>query len=147
MNSKRISIASDHAGFDLKKRVVAHLKTAAAVTDLGPADGERVDYPDFAAKVASAITDGAADLGILICGSGIGISIAANKFPGIRAALAHDATTAGLARAHNDAQILCLGARVLTEDTALAAVDAFLETAFEGGRHQRRIDKIHAPEG
>lgn len=142
----RVALGSDHAGFELKAKIAAHLSARCVVLDCGPAAGERVDYPDYAVKVAEAITSGEAELGVLVCGSGIGISIAANKVPGIRAALAHNVTTAQLARQHNDAQVLCLGARIIGEQLALASVDAFLEAAFEGGRHQTRIDKIHAAE-
>lgn len=139
----RIALASDHAGFDLKDRIAAHLAARHECLDLGPYGAGRVDYPDFAEKVGRAIAAREADLGILICGSGIGISIAANKLPGIRAALCHDDFTARMARAHNDANVLCLGARVVGEGTALSAVDAFLAAGFEGGRHTDRIVKIH----
>ncbi len=145
-----VALGSDHAGFNLKHALVEHLRTRlgdAAVLDLGPPSAARVDYPDFAGKVADAITAGAAQLGVLICGTGIGISIAANKRPGIRAALCHDVTTARMARAHNDAQIVCLGARVVGEQVATDLVDAFLAEAFEGGRHAGRVAKIHALEG
>lgn len=146
----RIAIGSDHAGFNLKRVIVEHLWAAhgqEAVLDLGPPSAARCDYPDFAGKVADAILAGEADLGVLICGTGIGISIAANKRAGIRAALCHDVTTAGMARAHNDAQIVCFGSRVVGEQVATDIVDTFLAGAFEGGRHAGRIAKIHALEG
>ncbi len=139
----RIAIASDHAGFDLKERIVEHLRGRAESVDLGPHSAGRVDYPDYAEKVGKALAAGEVSLGILVCGSGIGISIAANKMPGVRAALCHDDYTARLARAHNDANVLCLGSRVLGEGTALSCVDAFLAGTFEGGRHADRVVKIN----
>lgn len=139
----RIALASDHAGFELKQRLVEHLRGRHEVLDLGPNDPGRVDYPDFAVKVGQAVTGGTAEVGMLVCGTGIGISMAANKIPGVRAALCHDDFTARMARAHNDANVLCLGARVIGEGTALSAADTFLETAFEGGRHADRVQKIH----
>jgi ribose 5-phosphate isomerase B len=149
MNSHHIEIrqpivvGSDHAGFALKSAIVAHLEgRGLPVRDLGPAEASRVDYPDFGHKVARAIAAGEASHGVLVCGTGIGISIAANKVPGVRAALCHDAYTARMARAHNDAQIICLGSRVLGEGVAIDAVDAFFATAFEGGRHAARVAKI-----
>lgn len=139
----RIALASDHAGFDLKQRIAAHLAGRHECLDLGPFGAGRVDYPDSAEKVGRAIGRREADLGILVCGSGIGISIAANKLPGVRAALCHDEYTARMSRAHNDANVLCLGARAIGEGVALAAVDAFLTAEFEGGRHADRVVKIH----
>ncbi len=147
----RIAIASDHAGVGEKAAVIRALgitpKTITRgpdydVKDFGPSEQEgRVDYPAFAAKVARAVADGTVDLGILICGTGIGMSIAANKFPGIRAALAHNATTARLAREHNNANVLCLGARMLGRDLIIECVRAWLEAEFEE-RHQHRLDII-----
>jgi ribose 5-phosphate isomerase B len=147
--SEKIAIASDHAGYALKARIVGHLRARGdvEVLDLGPMAPERCDYPDYGAAVGRAIRDGAAPRGILVCGSGIGISIAANKVNGVRAALAHNAITARLARAHNDANVLCLGSRIIGETIAMEAVDAFLATAFEGGRHAERVEKIHRLEG
>jgi len=143
MTQKIIAIASDHAGFELRGQLHALLKTAGyQVLDLGTDSTESVDYPDFASKVAQAITSGQAAQGVLVCGSGIGMSIAANRYQGIRAALCHDVTTARLARQHNDANILCLGARILGAQEAGDTLRAFLETPFEGGRHQRRVDKM-----
>lgn len=145
----KIAIASDHAGYDLKARIVDYLRQRddLEVVDLGPAAAERCDYPDFGAAVGRAVRDGEAPRGILVCGSGIGISMAANKINGVRAALAHNAITARLARAHNDANVLCLGSRIIGEVIALDAVDAFLATDFEGGRHAGRVEKIHRLEG
>lgn len=137
-------IASDHGGFGLKESIKAFLQQRGEqVQDLGTVDAEQsVDYPDFARQVAEAISSGRADEGILICGTGIGMSIAANKFAGIRAALVHDRFTAQMAREHNNANILVLGGRVLETDAALEMVSTWLDTAFEGSRHQRRLDKI-----
>ena len=143
----RIAVASDHAGFDLKQVIVAHLRARLGepqVLDLGPPDAGRVDYPEYAARLARAVVGGQADLGVVVCGSGIGVSIAANKVPGARAALCHDDYTARMARAHNDAQILCLGSRVVGESVALSAVDAFFSASFEGGRHADRVALISA---
>jgi ribose 5-phosphate isomerase B len=138
-----IVVASDHAAVELK-RVVVELSAARCEphTDLGPADDRSVDYPDYAHRLVAEITAGRAESGILICGTGIGMSMAANRHPGIRAALCHDAYTAEMARRHNDANVLCLGARVVGTGVAEQVVEVFLETAFEGGRHQRRVTKI-----
>jgi ribose 5-phosphate isomerase B len=143
-----VAVAADHAGVDLKRRIVEHLRGRGdvEVRDLGPETGERVDYPDFAGKVARSIGAGDATLGVLVCGTGVGMAIAANKYPGIRAAVVSDHFSAGMARAHNDAQILCLGARVVGEGAAFDLVDAFLDTPFEGGRHAGRVAKIHEVE-
>jgi len=140
----KIALGSDHAGFDLKAAVVAALTDRGiTVLDLGATDGTTsVDYPDYGAAVGYAVVNGDADLGIAICGTGIGISIAANKVPGVRAALVHDATTARLAREHNHANVLCLGARVLGIAVALDAIDAWLTTAPGEGRHIGRITKL-----
>ena len=140
----RIVLASDHAGFELKTAIVRTLKARPTlhIQDLGPTSGTRCDYPDYAQAVAKSIQCNEADLGILVCGSGIGVSIAANRFAGIRAALAHNATVARLSREHNDANILGLGSRLIGEVVALDAVDAFLSGQFAGGRHQDRIQKI-----
>ncbi len=139
----RIALASDHAGVKLK----AHIRQAIdsrglTVHDYGPVTEDSVDYPDYAAQVARAVASGDFDRGILICGSGIGMSIAANKVGGIRAARVNDADDARLAREHNDANVLTIGARTVTVDRAIAAVEAFVTTPFSGGRHQRRVDKI-----
>jgi len=140
---EKLAIASDHAGLDLKSSLVRSLaEQGFEVMDLGTHSTESVDYPDYAAAVADAIRDGQAQRGILICGSGIGISIAANRHPGIRAALCHDTTSARLARQHNDANVLALGARLIGPQVAEDCVLAFLSTPFEGGRHLRRVEKL-----
>lgn len=144
MTARTVALASDHAGYELKAHIAASLTTAGySVLDLGTNGPESVDYPDYAAAVAVAVTDGRAERGVLVCGSGIGISIAANRHPGVRAALVHDVTTARLSRQHNDANVIALGARVIGPEVAKDCVDAFLNTAFEGGeRHSRRIAKM-----
>ncbi len=139
----RIALGSDHAGFPVKETIRKYLEAAGyAVDDQGTSSEESVDYPDYGRAVGESVASKKADLGIAICGSGIGISIAANKVPGIRAALAHDVMTARLAREHHDANVLALSGRVVTGETALEMVQTFLTTAYLGGRHQRRIDKI-----
>ena len=143
----RIAIASDHAGFRLKATVVDHLKGGGhQVDDLGTHDETPVDYPVFCAAAGRAVVNGTADLGIVIGGSGQGEQIAANQVHGARAALCYDETTAKLARAHNDANVLSLGGRLLGETLALAIVDEFLGGEFEGGRHQARLDQLRAIE-
>lgn len=138
-----IVIASDHAGVDLKADLVTVMQGCGReVRDLGPADSASVDYPDFAHRVASMVASGEADAGVLICGTGIGMSLAANKHPGVRAALCHDAFTAEMARRHNDANVLCVGARVTGTDVVQQMMQIFLDTPFEGGRHQRRVELI-----
>jgi len=142
----RIVLASDHAAVALREHLALHLARAGhAVDDLGCAEGQRVDYPDYAAAAAAAVVTGDADRAVLLCGTGIGMSIAANKVVGIRAALVHDATTARLAGEHNAANILCLGARVVGAQVAADCVDAWLAAAFDP-RHQPRLDKIAAME-
>ena len=144
----KIAIGSDHAGYELKEKIRSFLEgRGAQVDDLGTGDPEiAVDYPDFANDVAHAVAAGDAERGILICGTGIGMSLTANRVPGIRAALCHDHTTARLCRAHNDANVLCIGGRTTGAEVALDMVTVFMETGFEGGRHQRRVNKIHATE-
>jgi len=143
----RIAIASDHAGFRLKALVAAHLREAGHdVADLGTDSETPVDYPPFCAAAARAVVAGDAEFGIVIGGSGQGEQIAANKVHGARAALCHDLTTAKLARAHNDANVLSLGGRLLGETLALAIVDEFLAGEFEGGRHVARLDQLRAIE-
>jgi len=138
-----IVIASDHAGVDLKQEIVALVRGAGhEIRDLGPTDTLSVDYPDYAHAVAKAVVSGEAERGILICGTGIGMSLAANRHPHIRATLCHDAFTAEMARRHNDANVLCLGARSTGPGVAEQMVRIFLDTPFEGGRHQRRDEKI-----
>lgn len=138
-----MAIGCDHAGFDLKGVVLGVLeRLGAEVLDLGTHSKESVDYPDYGEKVGRAVAGGEADFGIVICGTGIGISIAANKVPGVRAALCHDVYSARMSRAHNDANVLALGARVVGPGLAEAIVEAWLTGSFEGGRHQPRVDKL-----
>ena len=138
-----IILASDHGGLELKDAIRNYLtEHSIEVRDLGTMNGDSVDYPDYAEKAARAIAQGEADRGILICGTGIGMSIAANKFPGVRAALVSDEFTARMAKEHNNANIVVMGGRVLDQDRALAMLRIWLDTPFEGGRHQRRLDKI-----
>jgi ribose 5-phosphate isomerase B len=142
-----IVIAADHAAVELKAELVRLLASRAEPhRDLGPFDHQSVDYPDFAHRVADEIRSGRADRGILICGTGIGMSMAANRHPGIRAALCHDAYTAEMARRHNDANVLCMGGRVLGPGVAAQVLEVFLDAPFEGGRHQRRVLKIEPVE-
>ncbi len=141
-------IATDHAGVDLKDYTVALLKEKGhEVIDLGPFDKERVDYPDYAVKVAQSVLTDSVSQGILICGSGIGMSMAANRFHGIRAALCHDAYTAQVARQHNDANILCFGERIVGRGVAESIIDSWLASSFEGGRHCGRVEKIESIQG
>lgn len=143
MAQDTIAIASDHAGFEVKQELGKLLaELGHAVVDLGPNGLESVDYPDFADAMAAALADGRASRGILVCGTGIGISIAANRHRHIRAARCCDATDARLARQHNDANVLVLGSRTSGSEPARDCVQAFLNTEFEGGRHQRRVDKM-----
>lgn len=143
----RIAIGSDHAGFSIKEIIRKYLEGGGyAVSDLGTSSEESVDYPDYGKAVGERVVLQQADFGIAVCGTGIGISIAANKVPGIRAALAHDVSTARLAREHNDANVLALGGRIVTSEAAIEMVQVFLTTAYLGGRHQRRLDKITAIE-
>ncbi|MGI5907832.1 MAG: ribose 5-phosphate isomerase B [Christensenellales bacterium] len=143
----RIALGSDHGGFELKQNVMAHLeKKQIEFKDFGCYSSDSVDYPDLAVPVANAVLSGDYDLGILICGTGIGISISANKIRGIRCALCSDTFSAHATREHNDANILAMGGRVVGTGVALDIVDAFLGAAFEGGRHQRRIEKMMALE-
>ena len=136
-------IASDHGGLELKEAIKSTLEARGVdVQDLGTINSESVDYPDFGEKVARAVSSGVAEHGILVCGTGIGMSIVANKFPGVRAALVNDAFTAQMSREHNDANILVMGGRVLNSEEAAKMVEIWLDTEFEGGRHQRRLDKI-----
>jgi len=143
----RIVIGSDHAGFPVKETIRKYLEAAGyPVEDQGTCSEESVDYPDYGKAVGERVASKQADLGIAVCGSGIGVSIAANKVPSIRAALAHDVTTARLAREHNNANVLALGGRIVTPRAAIEMVQTFLTTAYLGGRHQRRLDKIAAIE-
>lgn len=140
-----VAVGSDHAGFALKRELVEHLATRGIeVLDVGAHSTERVDYPDYGVAVGRAVVSGQAELGIAVCGSGIGIGIAANKVAGVRAATVHDATSARLSRQHNDANVLCLGERLTGPEVAVDAVDAWLDASFEGGRHAGRVAKIDA---
>jgi ribose 5-phosphate isomerase B len=141
-------IATDHAGIDLKDLTVEILRAKGhEVEDIGPFSKERVDYPDYAVKVCESVLNDEGAHGILICGSGIGMSMSANRFHGIRAALCHDAYTATMARAHNDANVLCYGERVVGAGVAESIVDAWIAGSFEGGRHAGRVEKIEAIQG
>lgn len=139
-----IAIGSDHGGFELKKYVIEYLKgKGIEVKDFGTYSEASIDYPDCAKPVCQSVLDGECEKGILICGTGIGISIAANKFKGIRAALCSDPFSAKMSKVHNNANIICLGGRVLGRELAFTIVDAWLSAEFEGGRHIDRINKIH----
>ena len=141
----KIAIASDHAALALKTAICDRLRELGhEPNDLGPNDTSSVDYPDFARLVCDTVTSSEASLGILLCGSGIGMSMAANKYPGIRAALCFNRYMSTMTRLHNDANVLCLGERVIGLGTALEIVEGFVSTEFEGGRHQRRVDKMMA---
>ncbi len=144
--SGALAIACDHGGTELKGILVADLQDAGfEVVDLGTHSTDCVDYPDFGYAVGEALSNGEADRGILICGSGIGISMAANRFSAVRAATVHDVTSARLCREHNDANVLCLGARLIGPELARECVQVFLNTGFEGGRHVGRIEKLSNP--
>ncbi|MBX5481672.1 MAG: ribose 5-phosphate isomerase B [Myxococcaceae bacterium] len=143
----KIAIASDHAGLRLKVELVELLLSRGhELDDLGTYNNDSVDYPDFATQVALAVREGRADRGVLICGTGIGMSIVANKYRGIRAAVCTSEFEAKMARAHNDANVLCLGQRVIGPGLAGTILQAFLDTPFEGGRHERRVQKIRDAE-
>jgi len=140
-----VALVADHAGFELKNALKGVLdEHGFSVLDLGPHDAQPVDYPDMAEKLARLIKDGGAERGVLVCGTGIGISIAANRHPWIRAAACHDVTAARLAREHNDANVLALGARLIGPEVARDCLLTFLRTAFAGGRHARRVAKLSA---
>lgn len=142
-----IAIGSDHAGFELKQEVVKYLKEKGVeIKEMGCMDGTSCDYPLVAKEVCAEVTEGRAELAILVCGTGLGISIAANKCRGIRAAVCTDCYMAKYTRLHNDANVLCMGGRVIGAGLACEIVDAFLGNSFEGGRHQRRVDQITAIE-
>ena len=144
---KKIAIACDHAALDLKTEIVKHLKeTGVECKDFGTYTPESCNYPDYAEKVCNAIKEGQAELGILVCGTGIGMSMAANKCKGIRAACCTDTFSARFTRLHNDANVLCMGARVVGAGLALDIADIFINTEFEGGRHQKRVDMVMALE-
>lgn len=142
-SAKKLVIGSDHAGFAHKEELKKHLLgDGYELEDVGTDSGESVDYPDYALIVAAKVASGEYARGIIICGTGIGVCIAANKVKGIRAAACHDEFTARASRRHNDANILTMGARVLSVEEAIKVADAWLETDFEGGRHAARVDKI-----
>jgi ribose 5-phosphate isomerase B len=139
-------VGSDHGGFELKEQIKAYLdsRSVCDIEDLGTYSEASVDYPEFGKKVALAVAQDAGHKGIVVCGSGIGISIAANKVTGIRAALCHDVYMAVMSRKHNDANVLALGGRTTLPENAFSIIDAWLATEFEGGRHQRRVDQIES---
>lgn len=139
----RIAIASDHRGYHLKEKVISMLRSKGhEVIDDGTLNDESVDYPDFAAIVAEKVGSGQIDRGVLICGTGIGMAIAANKFAGVRAAACNDEVTAEMSRRHNDANILCLSADLLSPRVVERMIEIWIDTEFEGGRHMRRVEKI-----
>ena len=140
----RIAIASDHAGFALKKHLMKDLlsKKGHEVRDFGPSSDESTDYPDYGAPVARAVSEGQADRGVLVCGSGIGMCMVANRFPKVRAVVLRDENDALMSRRHNDANVACFGGRVTEPGIAANLIDLFLSTEFEGGRHARRVGKI-----
>ena len=141
----RIAIGADHGGFDLKERVRHYLADQGhAVADLGTNSTDSVDYPDFARKVAERVSTQGADFGVVICGTGLGVAMTANKVRGIRAAPCSETLSARFARSHNDANVLTMGGRLIDYSTAVKILDVFLSTPFEGGRHQRRVDKINS---
>ncbi len=143
MAPETIGISADHAGFELKELLKRQLgQWGYGVLDLGTDSAQSVDYPDYGHALADAVASGKVQRGVAICGTGIGISIAANRNPKVRAALCHDVTSARLTRLHNDANILALGARLIGPETASDCLKVFLDTEFEGGRHQRRVDKL-----
>ena len=146
--AKRVAVGADHAGFPLKAKLAQDLADwGFEVLDLGTDGTQSVDYPSFGHAVAEAVAGGRADCGLAVCGTGIGISIAANRHPGVRAAVVSDTTQARLTRQHNDANILALGARIVGEEVARDCLKTFLETEFEGGRHSRRVGLIDADGG
>ena len=143
MTIMKIAVGSDHRGFQVKNKILGQVEELGHTgTDFGPSSADSIDYPDIGAKVAQAVSDSKFDRGILICGTGIGMCIVANKFPGVRAASCHDDVTAEMSRRHNDANILCLSADLLGERLVTRMVEIWLTTEFEGGRHARRLEKI-----
>jgi ribose 5-phosphate isomerase B len=144
-SSETIVLACDHAGLPLKQELLAAIREMGReVEDLGTHDNASVDYPDYAHRVASLVTGGKHALGVLICGSGVGMAIAANRHTGVRAVVCSEPYSAAMSRRHNDANVLCLGARVVGPGLAREILEAFLGQSFEGGRHQRRVDKLDA---
>lgn len=152
VTNKKIFMGGDHAAPELKAKLIDYLKqelnySSEQITDMGTDDETSVDYPDYAQKVCREVIKNPKHVGILICGTGIGISIAANKYKGIRAALVQSEFEAQMSRQHNDANVICFGSRVIDQETAKKLLKIFLTTDFEGGRHQRRVDKIHSLSG
>ena len=146
MSQRAVAIACDHAGFQLKSKLKEQLVTKGIeVIDLGTDSEGSVDYPDFGFAMAKALSDDRAETGVLVCGSGIGIYMAANRHPDVRAALVHDALGARMSRLHNDANVICFGGRMIGEEVAMDCLNIFLETDFEGGRHARRVGKLGQP--
>lgn len=146
-NTIKLAIGSDHAGFGLKEEIIAQLRSLAIdFLDCGTSSTESVDYPDFGEKVSELVSSGRVERGILICGTGIGMSMVANKFPNVRASLCNDLFTAKMSRSHNDANVLVLGGRIIGKDLAMEIVKVWLTTPFEGARHLNRIRKIKAIE-
>jgi ribose 5-phosphate isomerase B len=144
--AERIAIVSDHAAFDMKAELAEHLRDAGhEVLDLGTTSADSVDYPDYGYRMAKAIASGEADRGVALCGSGVGISISVNRHPACRCALVSESLSARLAREHNDANVIALGARLIGIEQARHCIDIFLSTPFAGGRHQRRVDKLTNP--
>jgi ribose 5-phosphate isomerase B len=144
--AEKIAIVSDHAAFEMKTALAEHLRERGFdVLDLGTSSTDSVDYPDYGYRLAQAIADGRAARGVSLCGSGIGISIAVNRHPACRCALVSDGLSARLAREHNDANVIAMGARLIGIETAKDCLDQFLATPFAGGRHQRRVDKLTQP--
>ncbi len=144
----KIGIASDHGGFELKEILIEYLKeTGKSITDFGCFSSKSVDYPDYARKLCTEIVSGTVSKGILICGTGIGMSIAANRYKGIRATLANDLFSAIMSRRHNDSNVLVLGGRIIGKDLAIEILNKWLKEPFEGGRHVRRLNKIDDPRG
>lgn len=143
---ERIVIASDHAAVEMKAMLVAHLQAGGyEVIDLGPGGIDSVDYPDYGYKIAEAVAGGRADRGVALCGSGVGISISVNRHPACRCALVSEPLSARLAREHNDANVIAMGARLLGPEMTKACLDTFLSTPFSGGRHERRVEKLSSP--
>ncbi len=146
MDKLSVAVASDHAGYDLKRALKQELEAMGhPILDLGTDSNESADYPDFGYAVARALKEGRAARGVLVCGSGVGISIAANRYPEVRAALVHDSLGARLAREHNDANVICFGGRMIDAEVARQCLKVFLETQFEGGRHATRVQKLSNP--
>ncbi len=146
VGAMKIAIASDHAALDLKAELREWLiEEGHEVADLGPDTTDSVDYPDYGYKLAGVVADGSVEFGVALCGSGLGISMAANRNPAVRCAMVSEPLSASFARSHNDANMIAMGARIIGPEMAKACIEAFLQTEFEGGRHQRRVDKLSNP--